>query len=259
MLPLSNATLRTQEITPDELLGAARTIPKGDISTCSWLDHWVPVTKYLEWMHRGLQEGGEYGWSNAIMYAKRAVANRIDVLVRYNHLAPFAHAGYDEKAKGLRELRIRVPDVIGHLVFDPRNDAEHEYETPDQGKARDAADIAHLFVEATEREYERSSIVALGWNVSTMRMIGANGQSVDTEVFGERPMLFIDVFDEPHAAKIVDPSGGEIRYAPLDSFDRTQAIALAKILRASYDSGNYYARGLGGTHWVKKFKEHGGF
>ena len=88
MLPLSNATFRTQEIGPDDVLSAARTFPGGELSTLAWLDHWVPATTFLDWARRGLQEGGEYGWSNAIMYAKRAAANRIDVLLRYNHLAP---------------------------------------------------------------------------------------------------------------------------------------------------------------------------
>ena len=193
------------------------------------------------------------------MHAKRAAANRIDVLVRYNHLAPLAHADYEQKAEALREIGMRVPDVIRDLVFDPRNEAEHEYEPPDQRTARRASEIAHLFVEATEAEYERSSIVAVSWNVSTMRLIDSNGESVDSEVFGDKPMLFIDVFDEPHAAKIVDPSGGEIRFAQLRSFTKEHAIALAHILRANYSQGSLSVRGVGGTYFIKEIKRQGGF
>jgi hypothetical protein len=158
------------------------------------------------------------------------------------------------------EILIEVPeDVIRDLVFDPRNEAEREYRPPEQRAARHAWGIANLFVRATEAEYELSSVIALNWNVSTMRLPNPTGGDVDTEVFGETPMLFIDVFDEPHAAKIVDPLGGEILFAQLHSFTKEQAIALAHILRAGYNSGNYSVHGLGGTSWVKKLKDQGGF
>jgi hypothetical protein len=166
---------------------------------------------------------------------------------------------YQEKAKALGQIGLRVPDVVGELVFDLRNAAEHEYTPPDPDEARRAEEIARLFVEATESEYERSSIVALNWNVSTMRLADAAGSNVDTPVFGESAMLFIDVFDEPHAAKIVDPKGREVRFARLGSFSKKEAVDLSGVLRASYGLASYLVRGLGGAHWVKQIKSQGGF
>ena len=154
VLTLTDATFKLEEIDPVDLLSAAQTIPAGELNTVAWLNHWIPATTYLDWARRGLENGDEYGWSNAMMYAKRAAANRIDVLLRYNHLAPFSNATYDEKAKALRTIGIEIPeDVIRDLVFDPRNKAEHEYKPPEYRAALHAWGIANLFVRATEAEW----------------------------------------------------------------------------------------------------------
>ena len=250
-------TFRSEAIAPQDLLDAARTIPMGTIGTCHWLDRWIPAARLLEWSRRGLEEGDEYGLSNALTYAKRAVANRIDVLIRYNHLTPFARAGYHDKVRALQQIGVRVPGVVHDHVLDPRNQLEHEYRIPDGDTARHASEIAELFVTATDPEYGRSSIVAVNWNVMGSQAIGPFGVRIAFQGFGNDPMLFIDVFGEPHAAKIVDPSAGEIRYAPMSSFSDDQATALARLLRENYSQSSLYERS-NSTPYFEEMKRQGG-
>jgi hypothetical protein len=47
------------------------------------------------------------------------------------------------------------------------------------------------------------------------QLLTSEREYVQVREFGNRPMLFIDVFEEPHAAKIVDPKNSEIRSADL--------------------------------------------
>lgn len=257
-MSVNSVTFRAAQIDVPDLIDAARTIPMGRISTCPWLDGWLPATQFLEWALRGLEEGDEYGLSNAITYSKRAVANRIDILVRYNHLVPFAHAGYNRKITALQQIGVRVPSVVHDRVFDPRNELEHDYQEPELKAARHASEIAELFLGATEPEYQRSSIVGVNWNVLGMYAIGPFGERVAFSGFSETPMLFIDVFAEPHAAKIVDPQQGEIRYAPLDSFTEDEAITLARLLRENYLQSSIGTNGAGTTYY-EETKRLGGF
>jgi hypothetical protein len=125
-------TLATTTIAPEDLLDAVRTIPLGEVATCDWLSHWVPATVLLQWADRGLAEGDGYGLSNAVTYAKRAAACRIDLLLRYNHLLPFARSAFPAKVSALRQVGIGIPDVVHELVIDPRNALEHNYDIPSQ-------------------------------------------------------------------------------------------------------------------------------
>jgi hypothetical protein len=210
-------TLATTPITPDDLLDAARTIPLGNVATCDWLSHWIPATVLLQWAERGLDEGEAYGLSNAVTYAKRAVACRIDVLVHYNHLLSCARSVFPDKIIALRQVGLSIPDVVRELVIDPRNALEHHYEIPSQAVARRAVGIADLVVRATDAECQRSSIVAVAWNVLGSLTLTSEREFVHFRAFSDRPMLFIDVFDEPYAAKIIDPKNSEIRSANLST------------------------------------------
>src|SRR6266540_4236032 len=102
--------LRQVRICAADLLDAARTIPSNDVSICPWLGRWTSAATFVEWARRGLQENDAYGLSNAIGYAKRAVACRIDVLVRYNHLTPIFLSPYPRKIETLRDVGVNVPD-----------------------------------------------------------------------------------------------------------------------------------------------------
>ena len=251
-------TLAATLIAPEDLLDAARTLPLGDIATCAWLSDWVPATVFLDWARRGLAQADAYGLSNAVTYAKRAAACRIDVLLQYNHLVPFSRSGFPAKITALRQVGLSIPNVVHELVIDPRNAVEHNYQLPGPETARHAVGVAELFVGATDAEYQRSSIVAVAWNVMGSQLLTSEREYVQFREFSDRPMLFIDVFEEPHTAKIVDPKNSEIRSANLLSFSDEQSLTLARLLRSNYASGSMSCRGAGRT-FFQEMKRQGGF
>jgi hypothetical protein len=251
-------TLAAVSISADDLLDAARTIPLGDISTCGWLIGWVPASTFLEWAKQGLAHPDAFGLSNAVTYAKRSAACRIDLLLQYNHLVPFWRSTYPAKIVALRQVGVSIPDVVHELAIDPRNALEHNYRLPSQDVARHAVGVAELFLRATDAEYERSSIVAVAWNVMGSQLLASGQEYVNFREFGDRPMLFVDVFDEPHSARIVDPENGETRSAPLSSFSEDQSLALAGILRANYSHGSLFGRGASRSYF-QEMKRQGGF
>ncbi len=252
--------LVTVSTSPDDLLDGARNIRLGSINTCHWLTGWIPAATFLEWARRGLVEGEAYGLGNAITYAKRAAACRIDLLLKYNHLVPFWGSNYPRKVDALRDLGLGIPDAVHELVIGPRNVIEHQYERPDAVAARHAVDVAELFVRATDEEYQRASIVAVDWNaMGAYALHLTSGQeAIKFREFGERPMLFVDVFEEPHSAKIVDPANREIRSASLSSFREEQSLELARILRRNYSHGSLYRSGASTTYYLE-MKRQGGF
>ena len=256
-----NALAKTT-ITAEDLLDAARTVPLGDIATCDWLSHWVPAKVFLDWARRGLTEADGYGLSNAVSYAKRAVACRIDALLQYNHLAPFSRAGFPKKIAALRKVGVTIPEVVHELVIDlvmdPRNAVEHNYQLPHLEAASHAVGVAELFVGATDSEHQRASIVAVAWNVLGSQLLTPERESIQFREFRDRPMLFIDVFDEPHAAKIVDPKNSEIRSADLLSFSEEQSVKLSQLLRSNYAHGSLSSRGAGRT-FFQEMKRRGSF
>ena len=237
-------TLAATSIVPEDLLDAARTIPLGDIATCDWLSDWVPATVFLDWARRGLTEADAYGLSNAVTYAKRAAACRIDVLFQYNHLVRFSRLEFPAKITALRQVGLSIPDVVHELVIDPRNAVEHNYQLPDPETARHAVGVAELFVGATDAEYRRSSIVAVAWNVMGSQLLTSKREHVQFREFSDRPMLFIDVFEEPHTAKIVDPKNSEIRSANLLSFSYEHHSHWRGFYAATMQAGRCRAGGL---------------
>lgn len=251
--------LRNTSISPDDLLDAAKTIPLGEICTCNWLAQWVSPATSGEWAQRGLKEADAYGLSNAISYAKRSAACRIDVLIRYNHLTRLIRVNYPSKIDGLRKVGLEIPDVVQELVIDPRNELEHGYELPNGDVARHAVGVSELFLRATEAEYERSSTIAVGWNAAGSHGFANGREYVQFREFINRPMLFIDVFDNPPTAKIVDPVNQEVRSVALQSFTEDQAIRLAQLLRSNYlYSGSRSITGRGPTYY-QEMKRQAGF
>jgi len=245
-------------IAPEDFLGAARTIPIGNVNTCNWLSDWVPSKTYLEWARRGLSETDAYGLNNALAYAKRAAAGRIDILLQYNHLIAFNRSTYPAKIDALRSVGISIPEVVYELVIDPRNEMEHAYRNPSEESARHAVGTAELFVNATDAEYTRSSIVSVAWNAMGRHEINSSGEAVTFREFAPAPMLFIDIFDEPHAAKIVDPKSSEIRLTSLFSFSQDQAIELANLLRSNYNEASR-SNSTHGPMYYREMKRQGAF
>lgn len=225
-------TFASSQVCAADLLDGVRTIRFENVYTCDWLPKWLPETTFLDWAKRGLSEDDGYGLSNAINYAKKAVGCRIDGLLRSYHMVPLFRANYPDKIAALEEIGLSIPSVVYELVIDPRNELEHGYGVPDPKESRHAVEIAELFISATNDESSRKPIVAVNWNVLAAHFWGNELHRIEFHGFSNHPMLFIDVFDGPYVAKIVDPQGEEIRWTELSAFSRTEAIQLAKFLRS---------------------------
>jgi hypothetical protein len=251
-------SLRVVRIAPADFLGAARTISTRDVQTCDLLTEWLSEATYLSWAQRGLDCRDAYGLSNAISYSKLAVACRIDRLLWHHHLSSCHRAKFPQKLEVLRCIGVKIPGVVQRLVIEPRNEIEHAYRAPEEGEARNAVEIAEMCVAATEEEAERSPIVALGWNVNGSHVMGDFGRSVTFHGFRDGVMAFIDVFQTPAAAKIVDPQAGEVRVAGLADFTRQEAEDLAQILRSHYSHGSRSASGADHGYY-REMKRQGGF
>lgn len=252
-------TLATVSIEAADVLETVRTIPFGNIATNNWLAHWVHSETFLELAEQGLNEGEAYGLFNAAAYCTRAAACRIDLLHQYNHLVPFENADFTTKIAALRQLGVSIPDDVHRLVADCQS-IEYRYEVPGPKTVNHALRVAKLFIAATEGEYRRLSIVALGWNVLSecTPQPGTLLEYIHFRGFTDEPMLFIDVFNEPHAAKIVDPLHSQIRAAQLASFSREQSKELARLLRRNY-AGTSGLRHDTGPWFFKEMTRQGRF
>jgi hypothetical protein len=91
------------------------------------------------------------------------------------------------------------------------------------------------------------------------QLLTPEGEYVRFREFGERPMLFIDVFDDSPAAKIVDPRNSEIRSVDLRSFSEEQSVSLALLLRRNYASEALSCRRGAGRTFFQEMKRQGGF
>ena len=247
------------EIPPVDLLDAARTIRIGHVDCCDWAPRWAPAQTFLEWAHRGLEDGGGYGLSNAIGYAKQTVACRIDGILRSYRVRALERANYPAKIDVLNELGVSIPQIIKELVIDPRNEVEHKYQMPTRQAARQAIEIAELLLRATEAESTRPSIVAVNWNVLGGLSWNGRQHHVTFDGFSNEPMLLIDVFDSPNSVKIVDPLRDEIRWASLASFDKKEALQLARLLRANYACPNGFSVSQSDPIFFRETKRLGGF
>lgn len=119
--------------------------------------------------------------------------------------------------------------MIQELVIEPRNELEHAYIPANRDTARRAIDIASLFLDASAEIDARQSIIALNMNMRYSNQMGKGAQPVTFNGWSPNVMLFVDIFGEPHAAKLVDGAQHEIRYTELNKFTVSQAVELASI------------------------------
>ena len=223
------------------------------------MPEWVSALTFLEWADRGFREGDDYGFSNAIGYAKKSVACRIDGILRAYHLVALSRKSYPHKIDALNELGLKIPQVVSELVIEPRNELEHQYQKPSQQAARRAIEIADLFLQATDAESERASVVAVSWNIIGGYTSRNGNYEVNFRNFSDHSMLFIDVFETPFTAKVVNPVRDEILSAPLTSFSPSEAIQLAKIIRASQHKATGVSESRTDPLVFREMKRLGGF
>jgi hypothetical protein len=146
---------------------------------------------------------------------------------------------FPAKIGALEGIGIDVPTVIQELIINPRNELEHEYVAANADTARRALEIATLFLTATDSVDSQESIIALNMNMRCSHEFKEDGEErVTFNGWSGTLMLFIDVFAEPHTAKIVDGEKRQLRYAKLANFSRYEAIQLASILHSHHSLQN---------------------
>jgi len=247
-------------VKPADIIDATNTLPLGEVHTYSWFDAgWCTSDKYLEWAKAGLLQGDEIGYDSAIAYAKRACARIIDGLIRTYHQQDMVkvNKSYPKKTERLIKLGIKVPDIIRGWIFDPRNELEHDYKLACKDDAKKAVELAQLFVGAMQQETEQPPIVTIGWNVQ-----GGEGYCVKSGVtlrfdgFAEKPMLFIDVLDDPILVKVIHPRDAEIQYASLEDFQDNECLALGMKLREHWSLPSRWESSLP-RYLISDLKERG--
>jgi hypothetical protein len=235
--------LSRTEVSAEDFLAAAGAIPANNANTCSVNGHWTKPATYLGWARRGFRDADDYGLANAITYAKRATCCRIDRLINNYHLQRLHRASFPEKIQALERIGIDIPSVIHELIIAPRNELEHDYTPADPDTARRALDIATLFLTATDSVDSQESIIVLNMNILYADGINRGKERVSFNGWSTGAMLFVDIFADPHMAKIVDGGHREVRYVELAKFTRQEAIDFASILHGHYSLQN---RGSGG-------------
>lgn len=253
-----NTQLTRTEVDAEDLLCGAETIRANNGNSCFLNQHRITPATYLEWSRRGFSDADDYGLANCITYAKRAACCRIDRLIRNYHLLRFYRDPFPAKIEALEKVGISIPSVIQDLIINPRNELEHGYVPADANIARHALGIATLFLAATDIAESQETIIALNMNILYSYRSIAGQIQVTFNGWSGGPMLFIDVFDEPHAAKIVDSDKGEVLYTVLSDFSRQQAVQLARILHSHYSLPSHGSP-IVGTFFYTEIKRQAGF
>ncbi len=237
-----NTELTHKEIEAIDFLARAETIQVKNCGTCPLNRHWTPPRTYLEWARGGLAADDEHGLADAITYAKRAACCRIDHLIHNYHLGRLHRLSFPSKITALEGVGLEIPSIIQELIIDPRNELEHDYVPANRDTARRACEIAQMFVTTTDEVDHRDSVIAVNMNLSYSHSLGRGGEHVTFNGWHDGAMIFMDIFAERPAAKIVDGVRGEVVFTELSNFARKEAIQLGRIL---HTASSHSSRGTG--------------
>ena len=253
---------RRVNVTPEDILSAARTL---EVQS-SWFEidsvsHWRSSAVYLKWAQDCLPQNTAFGLDAALCYAKRAVCREIDAFMTCNHFGSFLGDTYPAKIKMLRDVGLRIPDVIHQLIIDPRNESEHSYTVSAFGDVKKAVELAELFLMATTDEQKHHAIISIGWSIDIRQakcaIPGKEYERLDFTLSDQSaPMLLIDVCADEHHAIILHPKDKEVSACSLREFKREQILDLARLLRRYYafqQTGNWSCA-LNKCDWLLKLK-----
>jgi len=127
----------------------------------------IEASQFLSFAKQDLEEGSERGWVNALSNARRAIACRVDEILKLLNLKSFASRERWDlryKMEALKTFDVLTPGILTRLIARKRNLLEHEYIRPGQDESRDIVDVAELFLKATapyiEEGYIASATVA---------------------------------------------------------------------------------------------------
>ena len=126
--------------------------------------------------------------------------------------------------------------LLKNLVIDPRNDIEHAYNMATEAQARQAYEVADLFLRATEIEAGTPAIIALGWNVNYRgSMCSTPGKEYERIEYSmasfHPPMLLIDAFEVNPEVFVLYSKDELLSVCLLNEFSSAQIIELNGMLR----------------------------
>src|SRR5438034_4341835 len=119
----------------------------------------------------------------------------MDGFLFHNLLSHFLGKNFKLKAEMLADLRVPGLNLVRDLVIDPRNDIEHEYTLTTEKQARNAVELAELFLAGTEDEDMLIASISHGWCVEFTHEAGPGYRRIEYRMTrNDPPMLILDVF-----------------------------------------------------------------
>lgn len=232
-------TWHRRTVTPADILTSAVSLPpKPRGFEIDLVPNWNVSTVYLSWAEAALNRNDQFGWDAALCYAKRAVCRELDALLAHNYLSHIK-ANYPEKIAILRAVGLTIRDIIRDLVIDPRNDVEHAYSTPTEKEARHGVELSAMFLSETQQERERKATLSRGWSISSSETKSSTREAYQYTLKPVcLPMMLVDVCADDHQVLIILPKDGEIQTCPVNSFNKSEAIELARLLRETRTPGD---------------------
>ena len=129
----------------------------------------VAPRHYVRFAQADLVDGTQRGNLNAIHNAKRAIDCQMDQIL-WNLGLSEASANSPRKFEILLSVEASAPELLGKLIRQ-RNLLEHEYRSASDREARDAVDIADLYVKATDRLGRERADGVYVWLAKQQRML----------------------------------------------------------------------------------------
>ncbi|MCK4402224.1 MAG: hypothetical protein KAV98_00395 [Dehalococcoidia bacterium] len=120
--------------------------------------------EFLSFARQDLEEKSERGVVNALSNAKRAIECRVDEILTLSNFRCFSSRyrwGLSYKLQVVKTFGLSAPRMLMDYIVLKRNLLEHEYAKPkDFEQARYVADIAELFLKASDAYVERGYIAS---------------------------------------------------------------------------------------------------
>ena len=134
--------------------------------------HWVETSlfmisakEFLAFAKKDISNKSPRGRVNALCNAKRAIENRIDILINNYALYYYSKKNrwtFPMKIEKLLEIDIKIPNVLQNMITSKRNLLEHEYVLPEnQIVVEDIIDIAELFLMASEKYMKMNGVLKM--------------------------------------------------------------------------------------------------
>lgn len=167
---------------------------KSENSTC--LAHWQKVKLYdmdpwefQSFAKQDLEDNSERGRINALGNAKRAIECRVDELLTLLNFRCFSASyrwGLPYKMRILKTFGISAPNILLDYIAQKRNLLEHEYLSPkDPEQIRYVADLAELFLSATDKHIEKGYIYSAAISHTRYKGEWQKGGRVNTRTENE--------------------------------------------------------------------------